>query len=165
MAQQKQSSPWIWVSLLIIIGLFVSFILFLDQKIVKSGRQESAISTQQNNTSKPVIDFYTVLKDRNFDVPEKQVIDNSVNTVEKNKPVKEQRYILQAGSFKAVKDADRRKAELALLGLEAAVKRAEIKGIDYYRVELGPYSDNGFYSQVKNRLISNDIKYIAKSFD
>ena len=165
MAHHKKSSPWVWVSLVIIIALFVSFILFLDQKIVKSGRHNNEEVQQPASSPRPVIDFYTVLKDRNFDVPEKRQDKVEATTGNQTESVKQHRYILQAGSFREMKDADRRKAELALLGLEAAIKRAEIKGVDYYRVELGPFSDDGFYSQVKNRLISNDIKYIAKSFD
>ena len=64
---------------------------------------------------------------------------------------------------KLAEDAERRKAELALLGLEAGIKRAEVAGESYFRVEIGPFSDDGFYSQVKNRLISNKIQYIARA--
>ena len=72
MSEQKKSSPWVWISLFIIVGLFVTFILFLDQKIVKSSRQQAPTTAMQEPTSKPVIDFYTVLKERNFVVPEKR---------------------------------------------------------------------------------------------
>lgn len=163
MATTNKSSPWVWISLAVIIGLFVTFILFLDQKIVKNGRQQSEIPQRQNITTQPVIDFYSILPDRKMDVPE--TLQSDENTTNKSNNISRAgvRFILQAGSFKKPEDADRRKAELALLGLEAAIKRADVQGVSYHRVELGPFSDDGFYSQVKNRLISNDIEYIAKT--
>lgn len=165
MAEQKKSSPWVWISLFIIVGLFVTFILFLDQEIVKSSRQQAPTTATQEPTSKPVIDFYTVLKERNFVVPEKRQENIQPGTTASTPNSSKKQYILQAGSFKSNRDADRRKAQLALLGLEAAIKKAEVQGVDYFRVELGPFQDDGFYSQVKNRLIMNNIKYISKSYE
>lgn len=164
MAEAKKSSPWVWVSLIVIIGLFATFILFLDQKIVKKGRQQTEVIKVPTISTEPVIDFYSVLPDRKMDVPEtdKAAVKNPTTEIKKSAS-KKTTYMLQAGSFKKPEDADRRKAELALLGLEAAVKLAEVKGVPYHRVELGPFSDNGFYSDVKNRLISHDIQYIAKT--
>src|SRR3546814_16476965 len=49
------------------------------------------------------------------------------------------RYILQAGAFGASGDAEAVKARIALLGLNARVESAVIKGKTVYRVRLGPY--------------------------
>jgi cell division protein FtsN len=163
MTEQKRSSPWVWISLFIIVGLFVTFILFLDQKIVKGSRQQAPPTKPEDSTSKPVIDFYSVLKERHFEVPEKQQEGIQPGPTGNTQDVPAKQYILQAGSFKSNRDADRRKAELALLGLEAAISKAEVEGTDYFRVELGPFQDDGLYSQVKNRLIMNNIRYISKS--
>jgi cell division protein FtsN len=49
-------------------------------------------------------------------------------------------YFLQAGSFATAEDADKLKAKIALIGMEASVQTANIpdKGVRY-RVRLGPY--------------------------
>src|SRR3546814_6919456 len=49
------------------------------------------------------------------------------------------RYILQAGAFGASGDAEAVKARIDLLGLNARVESAVIKGKTVYRVRLGPY--------------------------
>ncbi|MCK5664396.1 MAG: SPOR domain-containing protein, partial [Thiotrichaceae bacterium] len=71
-------------------------------------------------------------------------------------------YIVQAGSFQRIQDADRRKAELAFLGLEASIKKATVKGADYFRVEMGPLSETQ-YSKIQKSLIANDMDFFAKT--
>ena len=40
MAQKKTTSLWVWASLFLMLGAFVAFVLFLDQKIVtRSGAE------------------------------------------------------------------------------------------------------------------------------
>ena len=170
MAEANKSSPWVWISLFLIISLFVSFIFFLDQKIVNSGREVQQAAQQAEPTLKPKIDFYEVLKQRTIDVP-----DDRKERVSNKKPApardekksaslsNKARFVLQAGSFSKPEDAERRKAQLAMLGLESSIARARINGVAYHRVMLGPFADDGFYSKVKNRLITNDIQYIAKA--
>lgn len=163
MTASNKSSPWIWFTLILLVAMFAAFILFLDQKIVKSGRQQPGPAVTTEISSEPVIDFYTVLQDREVEVPVPIAKPREIMEGQPLPARKEPRFLLQAGSFREMKDADRRKAELALLGLEAAIKRAEVDGELYHRVELGPFSDDGFYSEVRNRLIANDIQFIAKS--
>jgi cell division protein FtsN len=51
-------------------------------------------------------------------------------------------YLLQAGSFSAAADADRLKANLALLGFESHVQRVTLDGDDVFnRVRIGPIAD------------------------
>lgn len=47
-------------------------------------------------------------------------------------------YLLQAGSFSAAADADRMKANLALLGFESHVQRVTIDDDVFNRVRIGP---------------------------
>jgi cell division protein FtsN len=50
-------------------------------------------------------------------------------------------YLLQVGSFSAAADADRMKANLALLGFESDVQRVTIDGNVFNRVRIGPIVD------------------------
>ncbi len=164
MAEAKKSSPWVWVSLGLIIGLFVAFVLFLDQKIVKTTHQPLPADTTQEDSKKPIFDFYTVLPKREVDIPEPDLSENKRNKKSPQKqPAAKVQYILQAGSFTTAEDAERQKAKLALVGLQSVVSKADVNGTVYFRVELGPFVDDGAYSEVKNLLIENDIAYIPKA--
>lgn len=164
MAEAGKSSPWVWISLGLIIGLFVAFVFFLDQKIVKTSHQPVPADTKREDSKKPIFDFYTVLPQREVDIPEPDLTENKPNI---NSPQNQQstkvKYILQAGSFTNTEDAERQKAQLALVGLQSVVSKANVNGVIYFRVELGPFIDDGSYSEVKNLLIENDIAYIPKT--
>lgn len=162
MSEANKSSPWIWLSLVLIIGLFVAFILFLDQNIVKNGRQEKQANENTGINTKPVFDFYTVLPEREIDIPDSPVGQVDIPNVSTNNSQGEEKYLVQAGSFQKMQDADRRKAELALLGLEASIKSATVKGEVYYRVEMGPFSERQ-YSTIQKNLIANDMDFFAKN--
>ncbi len=167
---RKSASPWLWLTLLLIVGGFVAFILFLDRGIVERARmepaQQSAPETQATR-GKPVFDFYRVLPDRKVEIPRVEVIPS-----QRPKPGQKtqsgsqgrSRYILQAGSFSARADAERRKANLALLGMEARIVSADVGGRSYYRVEIGPFASDGDFSRAERRLIENDIGFIRKAY-
>ncbi len=164
MAEASKSSPWVWISLGLIIGLFVAFVLFLDQKIVKTTHQPVPANSAQEDSKKPIFDFYTVLPKREVDIPEPDVTESKPN---KKSPQQQHsakvQYILQAGSFTSAEDAERQKAQLAFVGLQSVVSKANVNGVVYFRVELGPFVDDGSYSEIKNLLIENDIAYIPKT--
>jgi len=63
--------------------------------------------------------------------------------VDKAKPVPSTapQVTLQVGSFRRYEEADRRKAELALLGFAANVQAANVNGETWHRVKIGPMPD------------------------
>lgn len=79
-------------------------------------------------------------------------------TATQSKPADKATYFLQAGSFTNVDDADKVKAKLALLGMEANVQPATIpdKGV-WYRVRLGPYHGADEMNAALNTLKQNGI--------
>jgi len=50
-------------------------------------------------------------------------------------------YVLQAGSFSTNADADRRRAELALQGIESHIQRVKVNDKNFHRVLIGPTED------------------------
>ena len=162
MAQKKSTSPWVWLFLIMMLGSFVAFVLFLDQKIIKSGSGDSQKQESQGNENKPTIDFYSVLPQRKVEIPldeeDREAIENpSINKLAVDKS------ILQVGSFHSSGEADSLKARLAFLGLEASVKSAVVNDETWHRVQLGPFSSETKLSRAKNLLIENDIKYMQRS--
>ena len=161
--EDKKTSLWLWLSLILIILSFVAFILFLDQNIVTNVQHQPESETPDKNTTKPVFDFYTVLPEREVEIPD--IIEKSKSPKHKLQPkikvTGKDRYLMQVGSYQTLNDAERQKAQLALLGLEATISSAKVAGVIYYRVEMGPY-DARQYSSVQKSLIENDVEFLPK---
>jgi len=163
MAENK-TSIWVWFSLIMLVLMFIALIVFLDQTIAVKRDLDQQNQTATDNRTKPVIDFYKVLPEReSIDIPlsesDQQAIDNPIL----NNAGKSAKTILQAGSFKSSEEADRHKARLAFFGLEAKIFSANVNNQTWYRVQLGPFKTQHKLSQAKNRLIENDIQYIEKA--
>ncbi len=162
MAARESTSPWVWALLFSILLAFAAFILYLDKKVVSSGNTTQTTRQSADSETKPTIDFYSVLPQREVEIPvsaeEQQAIENpSINKERAN------RFILQVGSFQSQAEADSQKAQLAFLGLQAKIEAAEVNKDTWYRVQLGPFAANSKFSQAKNLLIENNYKYIQRT--
>ncbi|MEX0730164.1 MAG: SPOR domain-containing protein [Aquisalimonadaceae bacterium] len=70
-------------------------------------------------------------------------------------------YLVQAGSFRNHGDADRLKARLALLGVEAEIQSVQIHGGEtWHRVRIGPLSDRSRVDAVRKRLEQEKVESI-----
>ena len=103
---------------------------------------------------KPKFDFYKILPGSEEQVSEKDLKAAAKAKPEESKDI----YFLQAGSFQNPADADNRKAQLAILGFEAAVEPINLpdKGT-WYRVRLGPYTKIDEINMVRSTMASNGI--------
>jgi len=104
---------------------------------------------------KPKFDFYKILPGS-----EEPVSDKDLKAAAKAKPevASKDVYFLQAGSFQNPADADNRKAQLAILGFEAAVEPVNLpdKGT-WYRVRLGPFSKIDEINRMRSTMATNGI--------
>ena len=153
MAQKQSTSPWVWAFLLLLLASFVALILFLDQKIVTGSADDPKPAADSDRSSKPIIDFYNVLPDRDVEIPILEEDREAIENPSINKEVVVQ-SILQAGSFQSAADAERRKAEL---------KPAQLDDGTWHRVLLGPFASNSQLSRAKNLLLANEISYMELS--
>ena len=103
---------------------------------------------------KPKFDFYKILPGSEEPVSDKDLKAASQAKAEDSKDL----YFLQAGSFQNPADADNRKAQLAIVGFEAAVEPINLpdKGT-WYRVRLGPYTKIDEINKVRSTLAANGI--------
>ena len=161
MAAKKSGSHWVWIILLLIIGLFTAFVFYLDTRIDKGEAPKPAEAKGKKN-DKPRIDFYSILPDRKVDIPISEEDQQAIENPSINKQAEEE-IILQVGSFQSVAEADSLKAQLAFLGLEANVKSAVVNDDTWYRVMLGPYGANSELSRTQNLLLENKIQYMRRS--
>ncbi|MGB0720823.1 MAG: SPOR domain-containing protein [Gammaproteobacteria bacterium] len=122
-------------------------------------------------------DFYRILRDYEVEVPEPpraiatpRPASASDSTPDPRALAEEKRraerpsegiYTLQTGSFRTREQAETLRAELALLGLEAAISdtRAD-DGRTWFRVRVGPYRDADERNAVIENLEGNGIKPI-----
>ena len=69
-------------------------------------------------------------------------------------------YVLQAGSFRDESDAERMRANLALLGIESRLQRVTIDTDNYHRVRVGPTNDLDSLNGIRNRLWDAQIEVL-----
>jgi cell division protein FtsN len=111
-------------------------------------------------------DFYDMLPNLGVEVYEDErepVL--ATPPVRSNKPTRVTKpgiYILQAGSFSHIDDANRRKAEIALLGVRADIKRGLVKQRTVYRVYTDPMEDPADVNRVSQKLQQANIEILLK---
>ena len=98
----------------------------------------------------PRFDFYTVLPNQELD------LNSGIEpaSLENNEPDQAQ-YILQVGSFRQQADADRRRGELALLGLEATIESGDSG--EWYRVVVGPFDRRSDMARARSLAAQADM--------
>ncbi len=70
-------------------------------------------------------------------------------------------YVIQAGSFRAEKDAVRVRAQLEKLGIESIVQPVQIDQGEVFRVRIGPLSDLAEINRLRARLRAADFESAA----
>lgn len=167
---------FIWMLGGLSIGLFVAFLVYLDKQppseisfgdAVKTElekiKQKPAPRTAKPATAdkqEPKFNFYTILPELEVLIPEEEIRPPENKTT---KPVKDgsKRYILQVGSFRNRQDAERRKATVALLGLEASINQVSIDNEKWHRVRIGPVDNRRELNENLKLLHRNDINAMA----
>lgn len=134
---------------------------------------------QTNTPSKPAqpepvapkkeeYEFYTLLTE------EKPVTDADINAQvrrEQQKPPAQKPstsqpqattgYLLQVGAYRTTKDAESIKAKLALQGMQARIESAEVNGITWHRVRVGPFNSASDLNRTKQQLLNAGHKAMA----
>ncbi|MES9969338.1 MAG: SPOR domain-containing protein [Candidatus Thiodiazotropha sp.] len=135
---------------------------------VPKPRQEVA-KQEQPKASKPTFEFYTILPEMEVVIPDEEIVTPE-GVGEKRLPKEAATpadkdtgsYILQMGSFRKHQDADRRKAKLALIGIEAEIQKVSINNRDtYHRVRSGPYRSQSRMNAVRRIAKENNINSLV----
>jgi cell division protein FtsN len=184
---KKPLPGYIWLLSGLAIGLFVAFLTYLDKQpstdvsfgtAVKHELEKIKHQPAESDTDKPIgnsekpkqdshkpkFNFYTILPELEVLIPEEEIRppEKDADTTAKNvKTGKGKQFILQAGSFRNRQDAERLKASIALLGMEASIKKVSIDGVNWHRVRIGPVTNSRDLYHNLNLLHKNDINAIA----
>ena len=173
-SNKKKSVPgWKWLLIILIVGGFGYFLFTLggqqgvdnqdDKPVikpkaeVKNPSDEKAESTSQN----PRFDFYKILPEKEVAVSDRKVETKTQTSEEHIAKVKNKQYLLQAGSFKKYKEADRLKARLALMGVESRIEKATINNVLWNRIKIGPFSSITAVENMRKRLQKNKIDTVV----
>ncbi len=175
--KHKASLPgWVWMLGGLFIGLFVALLIYLDktnpqretanigkavtqffQQKTQDARQASRTETKPetkpaDSKTLPRFDFYTILPELEVAIPEEELIEASKKPATPN-TTEGIDYMLQAGSFRNMEQADRLKAKLALQGIVASIQTVRIRdGETWHRVRVGPINDIATLNQTRKRL-------------
>ena len=181
MSAKKPVPGIIWLLAGLTIGLFVAFLVYLQKQPaedisftdavvhelekVKQASKQQDTQTSAAKKDKPVkeprFDFYTILPELEVFIPESEIN----KTGRKPRPATDniasesgdKQYLLQAGSFRSSEDADRLKANLALLGVQSSIQSVSINNDTWHRVRIGPFSDTRRLHETLDILKQNKI--------
>lgn len=132
------------------------------KKQVEDTKKKAELEAQKQ-PQPPQFDFYTIL-------PKKEVMiaDHEIKTRSREErvgKVKEAHYVIQAGSFKAIKEAELLRAKLALMGIESKINKAKVGDVTWYRVKIGPYARLVSVNTLMTRLKQNDMKPVVTEIE
>ena len=166
----KRGAPgWAWMLAGLAIGLFVAFLVYLrdhqeEAQITpvagSSSLPEAQVSRadppRQKEAHKPRFEFYTILPEMEVPVAAEQLPPRTDKGGKQ--PPEAGTYLLQVASFKSHQEADRLKASLALLGMEAKIQTVSIDGTQtWHRVRLGPFDALSQAKQARRQLQQHDL--------
>lgn len=142
----------------VLTGVFLSFIGYLGTLPDPAEPGQEIAITPEAEVPKPRFEFYTMLTEDNLGVEEKEVVEPAAD-VSKPPAATEspEPYMLQAGSFRQKDDAERRRAELLLLGLEPKIEETSSDNGRWFRVFLGPFESQESMSRARGLTANQDI--------
>ncbi len=174
--KKKTGTPvWKWALVILLVGLFIAFLAFMRPQSGSTERPITPVSPAHSKKevrdvkkaapvampakTKPRFEFYTKLPEIEVIVPESEIAERrhseGLNTTTNRQ------YTIQAGAFRQLKDADRRKAELAMLGVEPRIETIQNGSSKWNRVILGPYTSMRKIDGIRSRLRKNRIDTVV----
>lgn len=170
-SRSKQDYPgWMWMLFGLAIGLSVAFAVYLKDRgpapqatAAQPASLQNALDDNDGIANEPEappqkekrFTFYDLLPSMEMVIPEKTA--TAETELEPQAVVEPGTYVLQAGSFSTHDDADRRRAELALQGIESHIQRVKINDRNYHRVYIGPTDDLDELNLLRSRLRAAQI--------
>jgi cell division protein FtsN len=143
---------------------------------------EAPIAPEAPERPKPTFDFYKILPEKEVVIPDAELAEQAEAEAKRAAAAEAAAaatppgatppaapldpvtavpagatYILQAGAFRGIDEAEALKARIALTGEIARVETAQINGTTVHRVRMGPYASAGTLAAAKQALSSHGI--------
>ena len=184
-----RAPAWLLVLSGLLPGLFIAYLVHMHHERdggvteIASGSSAGDGDTQQTDegNGRPRFEFYELLSEMEVVVPDES--EPEVSAVPpgddtpmpapdsetpaapapqpESEPDDDAQYMVQAGSFRSHEDADRLKARLALMGVQADIHSVEVDGGEtWHRVRIGPFADRGRVEAIRGRLEDENVDSI-----
>jgi hypothetical protein len=171
--KQQEYPGWLWMLFGLALGLSVAFAIYVKdrrpatmasvpapqpasmQAALDDNGEIGTAEEPEEEAGESRFTFYDMLPNFEVIIPEQEpdvAVDAQPQAV-----VEPGLYVLQAGSFTLHADADRRKAELAMHGIESSIQRVTIDDKTYHRVRIGPTDDLDELNMLRSRLRTAQI--------
>jgi cell division protein FtsN len=161
--RSNRSGIWTWILLSCALAvLAVGTTLYIRSRLAASA-EKTAVVAPRSRAPQPTpaapepgrFEFYEML-------PRSEVIISDIGDDEK--PDTSPRpldapgvYVLQAGAYNSFAEADRVKAQLALLGISSQIQRIAVEDQQYHRVRIGPIEQLDELNRLRLRLREANI--------
>jgi len=161
---------WLWLLVGIALGFAGAAGYYISRPAADARVAAGPADKEQGNGRKRIaippkeasrFTFYELLP--NYEVPiPKDLLKPSPSADGKAPAAPAGRYLIQVGSFKDRDEAEQQKANLALLGIESRIEKVTIDNSQtWYRVRVGPETDQRRVENILARLDENDIKALV----
>jgi cell division protein FtsN len=155
------------------------------ETVEKLEHPPEALPTEVQNelaNEAPQFEFYTMLSEKEVLVPEYEIVNRTqqekvstpipvatspvidatpLETSNETSTKSNTTYMMQAGSFKNSVDAEKMRANLEAMGIEARVEKGKVGETIYHRIKLGPYAQMTSVSTIRSRLKQSGIDVIV----
>ena len=164
--QQPKMKPLIIFIGLVIVSAFIYGLYSLNKvppskspltEPIFSAPTKKQEKTELSPKTKERFNFYDIL-------PESEIIPPKVDEYKytaKGKATKYQ-YILQTGSFRSLKDAEKQRATIAFQGLKGKVEKTSNKGNTWYRVQVGPFYSRSKMNNAMDKLVAINLQPLVR---
>jgi len=156
LGRYREFGAGLLVGIVVAAGLFVYMSEGKSQRLADSPHPEprrqgvpSPPAPESTDTTERLT-FYDRLPNFEVVVPEKdREVKPDLPTAKIERPGV---YVLQAGSYRNLSDAERVQKQLKLQGIDATVQRVAVDNDVWHRVRIGPIKDLGELNRVRQQL-------------
>ncbi len=171
---------WIWLAAGLSVGLAIAALVYIQRPAaplpgaggavesdLAAGEAAPVAASDKRKTGKSTaialppkekdrFTFYEILRNQEVIIPREAVKDAKPPATAE---AASGSYLIQTASFRAQPEADKHKANLALLGVESRIESVTIDNRDtFYRVRIGPINDWSKVQTIMSRLDDNGIQ-------
>jgi cell division protein FtsN len=182
----NRGSGFFWFVSGAVVGAFAVALAWTLQETERAAPEAATAAAEEKGPkARPRFDFHNILPEMEVVVPDEELSakpppappkprPEPTPAAEPAKPMEEKTaaaedrasqggsYLLQVASFRAVADAERLKARLALLGIQTQIQKVTINGKDtYHRVRTGTYKDKASANEARALLARNGLESIT----
>ena len=142
-----------------LLGFFICFLgalwYFIPIKSTSPIKEDHPLALPEADTDEMQWDFYEIFPKSVVPVVEEY------NKIGEKVTADQFSWILQAGSFLEIADADKMRGELILIGLEAFITAVEVSGREHHRVIVGPFDTELDRNRAQDKLAQAQISSVA----